>query len=53
MADLHHDDPDMSIHQWVTILQDEELTTPEILMVLKYIHESGDERRPTSSPIGS
>ena len=27
-------------------LQDEELTTPEVLMVLKYIHESGDESTP-------
>ena len=44
--DLHDYDPDMSIHQWVTILQDEELTTPEVLMVLKYIHESGDESTP-------
>lgn len=36
-------DPDMSIHQWITILNDEELTTPEIIKVLKFIHENGDE----------
>lgn len=39
-------DPDMSIHQWITVLQDEELTTPEILKVLKFIHENGDTITP-------
>lgn len=39
-------DPDMSIHQWITVLQDKELTTPEILKALKFIHENGDEGTP-------
>lgn len=39
-------DPDMSIAQWIAILQDEELTTPEILKVMKFIHQNGDEVTP-------
>lgn len=41
--DPHDYDPDMSIHQWVSILQDEELTTPETMRILRYVHENGDE----------
>lgn len=41
--DPHDYDPDMSINQWITILHDEELTTPEIFKSLKFIHENGDE----------
>lgn len=41
--DLRDYDPDMSIHQWFIILQDEELTTPEILKTLRFIHENDDE----------
>lgn len=39
-------DPDMSIHQWITILNDDEITTPEILKVLKFMHEEDDETTP-------
>lgn len=41
--DPHDYDPDMSIHQWMTILVDEELTTPEILRTLQFMHENNDE----------
>lgn len=41
--DPHDYDPDMSISQWMAILGDEELTTPEILRTLQFMHENGDE----------
>lgn len=41
--DPHDYDPDMSIHQWITILSDEEHTTPEVRRILEYVHENGDE----------
>lgn len=36
-------DPDMSIHQWIEILQDDKLTTPEIMRTLLFAHNNNDE----------
>ena len=41
--DLRDYDPDMSIHQWMVLLSDPEITPEEVRRVLERIHAAGDE----------
>lgn len=44
--DLRDYDPDMSIHQWMVLLQDEEVTDKVVLRTLKRMRDAGGDATP-------